>query len=112
MQQPLATQAAYRTYTGDETAEVSVLTLRRASNVIRGALVGFTVYDVDDNGVPTDTKVAATLTEATCAQVAYWDEVGESGTGADDRIQSSSVLGASWSKTTGPNGAPSARDLC
>lgn len=34
------------------------------------------VYDVDDNGLPTDTEVAAAFAEAVCAQVEFWQEVG------------------------------------
>ncbi|MBE4783910.1 MULTISPECIES: hypothetical protein [Streptomyces] len=34
------------------------------------------VYDVDDDGLPTDAEVAAAFAEAVCAQVEFWEEVG------------------------------------
>ncbi|MDX3066497.1 hypothetical protein PV518_30710 [Streptomyces sp. ND04-05B] len=34
------------------------------------------VYDVDDDGLPTDTEVADAFAEAVCAQVEFWQEVG------------------------------------
>ncbi|GAA4815540.1 hypothetical protein ACFQ0K_07260 [Nocardioides caeni] len=77
---PLATLSDYRGYRGDENATVGALTLRRPSSVVRTALVGFTPYATDDDSVPVDAKVKATLAEAVCAQVAYWDEAGETGT--------------------------------
>lgn len=34
-------------------------------------------FEVDDDGIPTDATVAATMRDATCAQVEYWLTVGE-----------------------------------
>ncbi|MFI0530316.1 hypothetical protein ACH3XX_09730 [Streptomyces scabiei] len=34
------------------------------------------VYDVGDDGLPTDAEVAAAFAEAVCAQVEFWQEVG------------------------------------
>lgn len=110
MRAPLATQADYRTYALDDGAEVDGLTLRRASNVVRAALVGFTHYLTDDAGLPTDDRVRAVLTEAVCAQVDYWDATGEDGTGADEGLTSSSILGVSYSRE--PGAAGSTRSLC
>lgn len=56
--------------------------LGRASQAVDRLLLT-AVYDVDDDGLPTDPAVAAALAEATCAQVEWWGEVGDSaGTGA------------------------------
>lgn len=40
-------------------------------------------YDVDDDGMPTDPRVAAAFARAVCAQAQWWDELGGSTTGAD-----------------------------
>jgi hypothetical protein len=50
--------------------------LRRASNEVRG-LTRTTVYETDDDGLPTDTAVLEAFKDATCAFVAYWDETGD-----------------------------------
>lgn len=56
--------------------------LGRASRRIDTLLLR-AVYEVDDNDVPTDTAVAEALREATCAQAAWWLELGdESGAAA------------------------------
>lgn len=39
------------------------------------------VYDVDDAGTPLDPGVAAALAEATCAQAAWFADLGDDGTG-------------------------------
>jgi hypothetical protein len=36
------------------------------------------IYDVDDNGFPTDTAVKAAMRDAVCAQVEWWGETGDS----------------------------------
>lgn len=45
--------------------------LTRASELIDDYL-RTAVYDVDDDGLPTDTDVAEVLRDATCAQVEFW----------------------------------------
>lgn len=51
---------------------------RKVDELLRTA-----IYHVDDAGMPTDALVAEALAEATCAQVEWWDEIGdERGTGA------------------------------
>lgn len=45
--------------------------LTRASELVDDHIVT-AFYDVDTNGLPTDTDVAAALRDATCAQVEYW----------------------------------------
>jgi len=47
--------------------------LRRASQSI-DSLILTAVYDVDEDGYPTDLDVADALRDATCAQVAFWQE--------------------------------------
>lgn len=65
------TGSDYPAPTGDAATRV----LTRASEVIRDHVTGW--YDTDDTGTPTDAAVTAALTDATCAQVEQWAEVGE-----------------------------------
>lgn len=56
--------------------------LRRASQKVDELLLTST-YRVDADGMPVDAPVADALAEATCAQVAWWGEIGDdTGTGA------------------------------
>jgi hypothetical protein len=50
--------------------------LRRASEVVDGAVrIGFAV--AEETGLPTDSTIATACSEACCAQVEYWLDVGE-----------------------------------
>lgn len=49
--------------------------LTRASELLDGKVLAR--YSVDANGLPTDSDIAATLRDATCAQVEAWAEVSE-----------------------------------
>lgn len=49
--------------------------LSRASELVDGYVTR--PFNVDGNGAPTDTDVAATLRDATCATVEAWLELGE-----------------------------------
>lgn len=69
-----ATYAQLETFTGsslpdDETAAERMLD--RASELIDDYLRR-AVYDVDDDGAPTDDDDIAALRDATCAQVEFW----------------------------------------
>ena len=55
--------------------------LADASRMLDSMVLAYCRYDVDDDGLPTDLDVAAAIGRAVCAQVAWWDEVGDS-TGA------------------------------
>jgi hypothetical protein len=46
-----------------------------ASTLVRAATVT-AVYDVDEDGAPTDTDVADAFANATCAQVSAWIDLG------------------------------------
>lgn len=94
-----ATLSDYRGYTGDTTDTASVALLTRASLDIDNALKG-ALYDVDDNtGLPTKTKVIEALRDATCAQVQWWDEIGDtSGTGAAGQFQSAQLGTAAYTR--------------
>jgi len=75
-QRVYATSSDYVTYTGDEPpAKIDAL-LRRASAQVESH-IRLAVYDVDDEGYPTDVDVADALRDATCAYAAYWNDTGD-----------------------------------
>ncbi|MFS4105127.1 hypothetical protein [Streptomyces sp. PD-S100-1] len=51
--------------------------LLEASKLLDSDFLKAAVYDVDDDGRPTDSVVTTAFAEAVCAQVAFWAEVGE-----------------------------------
>lgn len=66
-----ATEAEYAEWLGVATApDGAEAALRRASMVIDQMLLS-SHYETDDNGLPTDTDVAAALRDATTAQAEY-----------------------------------------
>jgi hypothetical protein len=85
-----ATLGDLASYLGEDPPDGAAKLLVRASRRVDSALIG-AVYDVDDDDLPTDADVAAALRDAVCAQVEWWDEVGDTtGTGA----------GGAWSDVT------------
>lgn len=73
-----ATTTQLADYTGEALPTGAARLLRRASRRVDD-LLRTAVYDVDDDGLPTGTAVAAALAEATCAQVEWWGEIGDDG---------------------------------
>lgn len=68
--------------------------LRDATQLVDDALL-FAVYDVDDDGMPTDPAHALAMQLATCAVVKWWDDNGWDGSGAEGQVQSASIAGVS-----------------
>src|SRR5690625_2474644 len=66
--------------------------LTRAATIVR-ILTLTAVYQVDGDGKPTDPAVTAALRDATCAQAAWFDETGDTGSGAAS-IYSTMSLGS------------------
>ncbi|MFD3835309.1 hypothetical protein ACFWWC_03505 [Streptomyces sp. NPDC058642] len=50
--------------------------LERATRLLDSDFLKAAVYDVDDDGMPTDPVVQAAFAEAVCSQVEFWGEVG------------------------------------
>lgn len=74
-----ATEADYLTYTGEESAPDGIDSLlKRASQMLDAQVFRMCVYDVDAAGAPTHPLVTAAFRDAVCAQVAWWDELGDS----------------------------------
>jgi hypothetical protein len=73
-------------------ANAQVLLARASRDVDRA--IQSAVYDTDDNGLPTDAAIATALMEATCEQVAYQLEIGNTD-GIAHGLQSGVPSGAS-----------------
>jgi hypothetical protein len=88
-----ATPEQLSAYTGQPAPDDADSLLTRASRFLDTEVLKSCVYDVGADGMPTAPDVAEGFAEAVCAQVAWWDEIGDS-TGA---------AGAGWgSVTLGP----------
>lgn len=109
MSRVYATEDDYKTWTGDDTATATTAQLRNASLVV-DELLATAVYDVDEDDLPTDDAVIEALRDATCAQLEWWNETGDtSGVGASGQFQSASIGSASYTRgdttsTTNPGG--------
>jgi hypothetical protein len=77
-----ATEADYADWIGEATAPAGTgVLLAQATRMLEGRVFRMCVYDVDEAGLPTHALVQAAFRDAVCAQVAWWEEVGDS-TGA------------------------------
>jgi hypothetical protein len=72
-----------------------------ASRMLDARVLAYCRYDVDDTGLPSDTAVAQAIGRAVCAQVAWWDEVGDSRGAAGAGYGSVSIGSVSLGRTTG-----------
>lgn len=81
--------------------------LLRASELIDAQVVA--AFDTDDNGIPTDAEIAAVLSDAACAQVEMWLEVGEAND--VDGLAGSAVNVGGYSGRRAPRVSPRALDL-
>jgi hypothetical protein len=112
-QRVYATLADYEDYTDGvheaESVDVINAKLRRASIVIDG-LTRNSRYDLDEDGYPTDADVSEAFKNATCAQMAWWDDTDDV-TGAvsqEGTVSIGSVSIGARGRTAG-NGAPAAQ---
>jgi hypothetical protein len=83
--------------------------LADASRMLDALVLAFCRYDVDDDGMPTDDTVAAAIGRAVCAQVAWWDEIGDhtgaAGVGYGSVAIGSVNLGRSVTSVSGDDSA-------
>lgn len=85
--------------------------LRRASLLVRAATVT-AIYDVGEDGLPSDPDQAQALKDAVCAQAAEWIRLGITGGGQlPEAVTSSSMLGASVAYDTSMTQAAAAASL-
>lgn len=97
-----ATVSDYLAHTGTTVPPAGLdRLLTVASNRVDEILIGC-IYDTDSQGRPTDTDVKGWLRDATCEQVLYMLDTGDS-TGAGGFVQQT-VGRISWSQGKGANG--------
>ncbi|MGW3191596.1 hypothetical protein ACWDBT_27525 [Streptomyces ardesiacus] len=83
--------------------------LEGASRMLDTRVLAYCRYDVDEEGMPSDPDVKAAIGRAVCAQVAWWDEVGDStgaaGVGYGNVAIGSVNLGRSVTSVSGDDSA-------
>lgn len=108
-----ATSTDYQTITGQTPpADIDVL-LGRASAMLDAEMFRLCYYSADaTTGMPTVAAVLDAFKQATCAQVQWWAEVGESlgigGVGTYDEVRIGTLM-MRGAKVTGPGGSSAAR---
>jgi hypothetical protein len=76
-----ATSAEYEAYTGQTPPADIDQQLKNASRMLVAEVFRLCWYEVDEDGYPSNTTVREAFSDAVCAQVEWWDEIGDS-TGA------------------------------
>ncbi|MFD8151742.1 hypothetical protein ACFV28_13455 [Streptomyces sp. NPDC059720] len=100
-----ATPEQLTAWTGQPAPPDADRLLARASEDVDDALVT-AVYATDALGMPTDPDILRALADATCAQVEWQQETGDTGTGAAGRWDSVSIGPVSLSgRKDGPTAA-------
>jgi len=83
--------------------------LASASRMLDALVLAYCRYAVDGDGMPTDPLVAAAIGRAVCAQVAWWEEIGDStgaaGVGYGSMAIGSVNLGRSVTSVSGDDSA-------
>lgn len=79
--------------------------LADASTMLETRVLAYCRYDVDDEGMPSDPDVAQAIARAVCAQVAWWDEVGDHTGAAGAGYGSVSIGSVALGRTTGTAGS-------
>jgi hypothetical protein len=105
-----ATSEDYAAWTGQPAPDGVERLLTRASEDIDDALLT-SVYCTDDAGVSTEADVREALRDATCAQVEYQQETGDTGTGAAGKWDSVSLGPVSLSGRKDTASGPADLDL-
>jgi hypothetical protein len=81
--------------------------LRNASALVDEVLIG-SVYDVDEDEMPTNTKIIKAMMEAVCETVRWWAEIGDDGTGATAMLASASISNVALGWNSGGKGTRAA----
>lgn len=109
-QRQYATIAEFSLWDGATEYTVPTDSLLRRASVIIDGLTRHSIFVADDDGTPSEVAVSDVFRDATCAQVAYWDETDDV-TGAesqDGAFSIGSVSIGARSRSSG-NGAPNAQ---
>ncbi|WP_060888659.1 hypothetical protein [Streptomyces scabiei] len=108
-----ATSAEYTAYTGQTPPSDIDKLLRDASRMLAAEVFRLCWYEVDEDGYPSNTAVLEAFSDAACAQVEWWDEIGDS-TGASAVSWGTVKLGSaqlSRSVTATSGSASAAREV-
>lgn len=104
-----ATAADYQTYSGQTPPADIDRQLARASELLDSEVLMTAWYNTDPaTGLPTDSTVAAAFSQAACAQVEFWDDVGED-VDTSGPVQSVSIGSVSIQYGSGGNQATDAK---
>lgn len=76
-----ATAADYQSFTGQTPPSDITVTLADATRMLESSVFRLCIFEVDEDGYPSNTTVRQAFTEAVCAQARWFDGVGDS-TGA------------------------------
>ncbi|MEV8353193.1 hypothetical protein ACFVTT_34000 [Streptomyces niveus] len=96
-----ATVADLADYLGTAAPDDAERLLAAASRMLDARVLAYCRYDVDAAGLPADLDVAAAISRAVCAQVAWWDEVGDHTGAAGAGYGTVSIGSVSLGRTTG-----------
>lgn len=103
-----ATPADYQSFTGQAAPADAEQLLAAATRMLESTVFRLCWYEVDADGMPSNTTVAAALRDAVCAQVAWWEELGDSVGAAGAGWGSVSIGSVSLSRPTAGTGDSSA----
>ena len=73
-----ATSAEYEAYTGQTPPSDIDQQLKDASRMLVAEVIRLCWYEVDEDGYPSNATVREAFSDAVCAQVQWWDEIGDS----------------------------------
>ncbi|MFJ2029431.1 hypothetical protein [Streptosporangium sp. NPDC087985] len=101
-----ATVEDLRTWLSDTPPTGAERMLNRATRYIDNVLLKTSIYDVDEDGQPTDDTVTAALRDACCATVEWWDANGDDGiaAGSDYSNVTAGSISLSKASRTDPTG--------
>lgn len=103
-----ATSADYEAFTGQAPPSDITTLLARAATFLEARVFRLCWYRVDEDGLPSETVVSEAFRDSVCAQVQWWDEVGDSIGAAGAGWSSVSIGSASMSRgSAAPGGEDS-----
>jgi hypothetical protein len=88
-----ATSVDYQAFTGQTPPSDITVQLADATRMLEASVFRFCLFDVDEEGYPSNATVRHAFTEAVCAQARWFDDVGDS-TGAASAGWGSVSLGS------------------
>lgn len=108
-QRVYATLADFDSFTDTELTDAEITKLLRRASLVIDGLTRLARYDVDVDGNPTDADVMQAFTDATCAQLAWWDDTDDV-TGAESTAGAIKIGSVSLGTTSSGGSGVSAAD--